>query len=139
MAPFMFVWTSLPDELVPTKFLEVYRLRWQIQLAFKRIKSILNFWRTAKKEPASSRAWLRGKLFVSLLAEHLIAAADAISLGTPPSKTEEAGGEKLFIAHEICSAVPPESNLEHGLGGWAGTTKRLAESKRSRPCQLFSP
>lgn len=49
MAPFMFVWTSLPDELVPTKFLEIYRLRWQIQLAFKRIKSILNFWRTAKK------------------------------------------------------------------------------------------
>jgi hypothetical protein len=46
------------------------------------MKSILGFGHLPKKDPASARAWLHGKLFVSLLAEHLlaehlIAAADA--------------------------------------------------------------
>jgi hypothetical protein len=140
MAPFMFVWTSLPDEFAPTKILEVYRLRWQIELAFKRMKSILNFGELPKKEPASSRAWLHGKLFVSLLAEHLIAAADAISPGDASFEDRRSRWREVeFMAHEICSAVLPTGNLEHRLVEWAGITNRLAESKRSRSRQLFSP
>jgi hypothetical protein len=53
---------------------------WQVELAFKRMKSILGFGHLPKKDPASARAWLRGKLFVSLLAEHLIAVAGMRSL-----------------------------------------------------------
>jgi len=41
------------------------------------MKSILGLGHLPKKDPASARAWLHGKLFVSLLAEHLIAVADA--------------------------------------------------------------
>jgi DDE family transposase len=79
LAPYFFVWTSLPDRFDPDQILEAYRLRWQIELSFKRMKSILGFGHLPKKDPASARAWLHGKLFVSLLAEHLIAAADAFS------------------------------------------------------------
>jgi hypothetical protein len=79
LAPYFSVWTSLPDTFEPDQVLEAYRLRWQIELAFKRMKSILGFGHLPKKDPASARAWLHGKLFVSLLAEHLIAAADAFS------------------------------------------------------------
>jgi hypothetical protein len=79
IAQYFCVWTSLPDQFEPDQVLEAYRLRWQIELAFKRMKSILGFGHLPKKDPASARAWLHGKLFVSLLAEHLIAAADAFS------------------------------------------------------------
>lgn len=79
IAQYFCVWTSLPDQFEPDQILEAYRLRWQIELAFKRMKSILGFGHLPKKDPASARAWLHGKLFVSLLAEHLIAAADAFS------------------------------------------------------------
>lgn len=79
LAPYFSVWTSLPDTFEPDQILEAYRLRWQIELAFKRMKSILGFGHLPKKDPASARAWLHGKLFVSLLAEHLIAVADAFS------------------------------------------------------------
>lgn len=78
-AQYFSVWTSLPDQFEPEQVLEAYRLRWQVELAFKRMKSILGFGHLPKKDPASARAWLHGKLFVSLLAEHLIAAADAVS------------------------------------------------------------
>ena len=63
------------------KVLEAYRLRWQVELAFKRMKSMIGFGHLPKKDPASARAWLHGKLFVSLLAEHLIAAADTFPPG----------------------------------------------------------
>jgi hypothetical protein len=78
-AQYFRVWTSLPDPFEPDQILEAYRLRWQVELAFKRMKSILGFGHLPKKDPASARAWLHGKLFVSLLAEHLIAAADVFS------------------------------------------------------------
>jgi hypothetical protein len=64
----------------PNQVLEAYHLRWQVELAFKRM-NYLRFRSSSKKDPASARAWRHGKLFVSLLAEHLIAAADAF----PPS------------------------------------------------------
>jgi Transposase DDE domain len=61
-APYFFLWTSLPDAFKPNQVLEAYRLRWQIELAFKRMKSILGFGHLPKKDPASARAWLHGKL-----------------------------------------------------------------------------
>jgi hypothetical protein len=78
-AQYFSVWTSLPNQVEPDQVLEAYRLRWQVELAFKRMKSILGFGHLPKKDPPSARAWLHGKLFVSLLAEHLIATADAFS------------------------------------------------------------
>jgi hypothetical protein len=50
---------------------DVYRFRWQIELAFKRLKSLTGFGHLPKYEEASCRAWLYGKLFVGLLAESM--------------------------------------------------------------------
>jgi len=38
---YMFVITSLPAEISAEKILACYRLRWQIELVFKRMKSLL--------------------------------------------------------------------------------------------------
>ena len=63
---------------------KLYRLRWQIELAFKRMKSIVGLGRLPKKDPASTRAWLYGKIFASLLVERMIEAAEAF----PPGDTD---------------------------------------------------
>ena len=59
--------------------LELYRLRWQIELAFKRMKSIMGLGHLPKKDPASARAWLHGKIFASLLVERMVQAAETFS------------------------------------------------------------
>jgi hypothetical protein len=79
-AQYVFVWTSLPEEEYPAgATMELYRLRWQIELTFKRLKSLLGFGQLPKRTDASARAWLHGKLFVALLTERLIEEASLFS------------------------------------------------------------
>jgi hypothetical protein len=78
-AQYFFLWTSLTAAWSRFKVLELYRSRWQIELAFKRMKSILGLGHLPKKDPQSCRAWLHGKLFTSLLVERLIGAAKTLS------------------------------------------------------------
>lgn len=78
-AAYFMLWTSLPAEIAVEQVLELYRLRWQVELVFKRMKSILGLGHLPKKDPQSARAWLAGKLFVGLLVERMIATARTIS------------------------------------------------------------
>ncbi len=78
-AKYFFLWTSLQATWSRAQVLELYRSRWQIELAFKRMKSILGLGHLPKKDPKSCRAWLHGKLFTSLLVERLIDAAQTLS------------------------------------------------------------
>jgi IS4 transposase len=71
--------TSLADVFDAATILEIYRLRWQIELVFKRMKSIMGLGHLPKADPNSSRAWLHGKLFVALLVERMIDAAKSFS------------------------------------------------------------
>jgi hypothetical protein len=56
-----------------------YRCRWQIERCFKRMKSILTWGELPKKRADSCRAWLHGKLLVSLRLERLLDAAEHFS------------------------------------------------------------
>jgi hypothetical protein len=76
---YFLVWTTLRTDLEARLILELYRLRWQIELVFKRAKSILGLGHLPKTDPLSSRAWLEGKLFVGLLIEHMVDTASAFS------------------------------------------------------------
>lgn len=92
-AQYFMVWTSLPDSFTSSVVLEFYRLRWQIELVFKRMKSIMGLGHLPKADPVSCRAWLHGKLFVALLVERMIGAANSFSpwgyqLETPPKSME---------------------------------------------------
>jgi IS4 transposase len=51
---------------------ETYRMRWQIELVFKRLKSLLRLGHLPKYDERSSRAWLYGKLLIALLTQKLI-------------------------------------------------------------------
>lgn len=79
-AQYFAVWTTVPSDVFSTtQVLNCYRLRWQIELTFKRMKSLMGLGHLPKKDPASARAWLHGKLFISLLVERMIEAATSIS------------------------------------------------------------
>jgi len=78
-AQYLMIWTTLADAFDAATILEIYRLRWQIELVFKRMKSIMGLGHLPKTDPSSSRAWLHGKLFVALLVERMIEAAKSFS------------------------------------------------------------
>jgi hypothetical protein len=78
-AEYFMVWSTLPAAVPTAQILEFYRLRWQIELVFKRMKSILGVGHLPKKDPLSAQSWLEGKLFVGLLIERMIHTAEAIS------------------------------------------------------------
>jgi len=65
--------TSLDDTISAEQVLSAYQLRWQVEIYFKRLKSILDFGELPKKRPENSLAWLNGKLMVALLIESVIA------------------------------------------------------------------
>src|ERR687894_1819503 len=61
--------TSLPAAVPASEVLEAYRLRWQVELAFKRLKSLLGLDRLPAKSAALARSWLFAHLILALLIE----------------------------------------------------------------------
>ena len=79
-AEYVLVFTTLPASAASAEqVLEAYRLRWQVELTFKRLKSIAQLGHVPKHDDQSSRAWLYGKLFVALLSQRLARVGSAIS------------------------------------------------------------
>jgi hypothetical protein len=77
-AGYVIVLTTLLG-VAPELILELYRYRWQIELAFKRLKSLLHLGHLKKTDPVGAKAWLQGKLFVATLIETLIAVGERFS------------------------------------------------------------
>jgi len=76
-AGYLFVFTTVRQKtLCATNVLEMYRGRWQIELVFKRLKSILALGHLRKTDPQAGLAWIEGKLFVAFLVESLIRYAE---------------------------------------------------------------
>lgn len=79
-AEYVIVLTTLPaTEYGPSQVLELYRARWQVELAFKRLKSLLKLGALPKRTDASSRAWLQAKMLTVLLIERLLEDARSFS------------------------------------------------------------
>lgn len=79
-ARYVLVFTTLTNKQAKTeKVLEMYRLRWQIELGFKRLQTIAQLGHLPKHDDRSSRAWLYGKLFLALLAEKMARVGRTIS------------------------------------------------------------
>ena len=71
-AEFIILATSLPSAgYLAQDVLSVYRLRWQIELAFKRLKSLLHMDRLPTRTERASRSWLTSHLILALLCDDL--------------------------------------------------------------------
>jgi hypothetical protein len=71
-AKYVILFTTFPESgFSCEQVLEWYRVRWQVELVFKRFKSLAELGHLPKYDDDSSKAWLYGKLLVALLAEKL--------------------------------------------------------------------
>jgi hypothetical protein len=72
LAGYILVLTSTADDdLSAEEVLEIYRFRWQIELVFKRLKSLLRLDELPAKDPQLARTFLLSKLLAALLLEEL--------------------------------------------------------------------
>lgn len=72
-AEYIFVLVTIPKrDLSADDALDLYRARWQVELCFKRLKSLLRLGHLPKRTDTSSRAWIQGKLLTALLIEALV-------------------------------------------------------------------
>ena len=82
-AGYVFVLTSLERQDVGADdVLAMYRMRWQVELAFKRLKSLVELDALPADHPSTARAFLLAKLLGAMLVEERVAAAVSVS---PPS------------------------------------------------------
>jgi hypothetical protein len=73
LSEYTFVLTSLsPEQLAPTAVLELYRCRWQVELAFKRLKSLLEAGHVPKHDDGSAKSWMQAKILSALLIERVL-------------------------------------------------------------------
>ncbi|MGO8373891.1 transposase, partial [Rhizobium ruizarguesonis] len=71
-AKYILLLTSLPTAtFAPADILTLYRFRWQIELAFKRFKSLAGLDSLPAKKPELARAWLYARLIVAIIAEQI--------------------------------------------------------------------
>lgn len=102
-AGYTFVFTTLNARVPPAAILELYRGRWQIELTFKRLKSLLALGHLKKTDPDGAKAWLQGKLFVAFLLEALICAGERFF---PWGYPLDEPGAPLSLAGDLAHVAP---------------------------------
>ncbi len=103
-AAYTFLFTTLERHFPAGAVLELYRGRWQVEIAFKRLKSIMNLGHLKKTDPEGAQAWVHGKLLVAFLLEALIAAGDRFSPWGYPIAW--GGSHALPVARDLDDAPP---------------------------------
>lgn len=92
-------------EMSAEQVLEMYRGRWQIELVFKRMKSIMELGHLHKVSETSIKAWIHGKLLVAFLVEAMITAGESFFPWGYPLPTPQAT-QSLPVARGELHATP---------------------------------
>lgn len=138
VAKYVVVFTTR-NTLSAEQILESYRARWQIELVFKRLKTLIELGHLPKRDHSSSRAWLHGKLLIALLTQKLIHVGRNISpcggfheFRRPSSPWREFS----FALHQVQGAIEPSLPLQETIFSWNQIARSLAEAPRNRLPQL---
>jgi hypothetical protein len=67
------------DRLSASDVTSVYRYRWQVELVFKRLKSLLHLDQLPTKDPQTARTWIFAKLLAALAMDRMIRRKAAFS------------------------------------------------------------
>jgi hypothetical protein len=136
-ADYIVLLTSLNREEFSTDLVAaLYRLRWQIELAIKRLKSILHIDRLPAKHPDLVRAWLHAHLLLALLLDEITA-----SLGLVPPQQLSARPMSIWrtttlLAAALLAAIWPPLNIDTTLRALITRMYQLAEPPRRRKLQM---
>ncbi len=119
MANFIAVFATVPKEaLSAERVLELYRLRWQVELHIKRDKSIAGLDRLPNRRPDTVYTWISAKLLLVQIARKMASSQMAIS---------PAGLWSRLLAHRcIRSPVPTKFRSREKPLGQAGALRALA-------------
>ena len=98
---YMFVITSLPAEISAAEILSCYRLRWQAELVFKRLKSLLQSGSIPAKTEEAGEAWINGKILLSLLTEKYLGDIDFSPSWNIRSQSECMEGDEAGILYNF--------------------------------------
>lgn len=79
LAGYFFVLTNLPPDILAESVLQLYRLRWQIEIKFKTLKSLFHLDNVPARNDESLRVYVLAKLLVALLIDSLLDEADSFS------------------------------------------------------------
>jgi hypothetical protein len=89
----------------------LYRLRWQVELAFKRLKSLLDFSKLPARDVDLARTWLFAKLLMALIIEDL----DQELLDSPPCANPKPAKALDMAARQDDPPGPDRSNPRRTL------------------------
>jgi hypothetical protein len=122
-AKYILLLTSLPaDVFAAADVLALYRFRWQIELAFKRMKSLAGLAGLPAKKPELARAWIYARLILILMAEQIAGQVPESS----PSEPEKNGGKPITMASH-------ENSLRRNPRHHSRIITMANRSKRIRP------
>ena len=119
-AGYLILATSLSAQAQPAeRIIEMYRNRWQIELGFKRLKTLGGLDRLPAMDPALARTWLLAQLIVAVLTDEI--ASEIV--GFPPLS------RPLSAAGECPSGAPGRSPIAPSSGPYC----QPQESEPGRP------
>lgn len=140
LSEWVLVLTTLPPEdLTATDILELYRIRWQVELVIKRYKSLLEAARVrAKRGSPLATVYLIGKLLFAVVVERRALAR----LGTEWTQmlgVRQATWWRIWklIAQEVRAAVLDTASWS--AWEWHAVLRALAERNRTRQLQVVPP
>lgn len=135
-AEYVLVFTTLSAErLGATSVLELYRFRWQVELAFKRLKSILHLDALPAQGDELGRTFLHAKLLGALLIEDLSHRWVAFS---PGGYRSPAAGVDLARVSDDAGNAAPRHWRRADLGAMGGEP-RAADTGVSRHAAAKTP
>ena len=109
--------------------------RWQIELYFKRLKSLLDAGHMPKSNDASAKGWMQAKMLSALLLERIMLEAGFFPPGdTACQKSQWA----LLVETRDClkQIVAPGLVLGDLIAAGQRLKKRLAIRRKKRPMQM---
>ena len=130
MSKYVVIITALPYIITADEIISLYRFRWQVEIYFKRLKSIMDFGNIPLRREDSIYAWLNGKLIVSLFIEQMIS---EVSFPPDAAKKRSIWKEVKIIYRMIRDNILSLSKL---LDHFARISSVLKIEKRRKPRKL---
>jgi Transposase DDE domain len=127
-AKYILLLTSLPVAAFPSSdILAVYRFRWQIELAFKRFKSLAGLDMLPAKKPELARAWIYARLILAVIAEQI---AGQVPDSSPSGPCNTSRKSIALASHEDC---PRHHLLRHSWAAPLADRQRHLQQNPSSP------
>jgi Transposase DDE domain len=140
LAEFVMVLTSIPPEVLSAEtVLALYRCRWQIELLFKRYKSLLDLNQMrARAGSILGQVWLHGKMLYACLIERRVARRCG---PTWTRLDKERSGSLWRVWRLVRDELMPLITLWQcwDLRDWSAALTALAERPRKRCLQRLQP